>query len=203
VYGLVPPLGAVPAIPSHAPKHVSLVCEVGTTRAAGSVIVAGAVAVQPFGLVTVMVYDPANSLNAFEACVVVPLLYVDAPVAFTVIVPSPKPKQLTLAVVIELITTSSTVTVAVIGLPVHVAVAGVMVYVTVPVGGVVVVNVCEMVAPVAADAPVALVELAVQLKVVPATVDVKAIVEAVPLHMVDVAGVAVTSGVAFTVMLVD
>ena len=140
----------------------------------------------------------------FDAEKVVPpsMLKFVPPVALIVMVPSVKPKQLASAVLTELITTSSTVTEAVIGLPVQVAVLGVIVYVTVPVGGVVVVSVCAMVAPLAAEAPVTLVELSIQLNVVPATLDVNAMFVAVPLQMVDEAGVAVTSGTAFTVTLV-
>ena len=59
-----------------------------------------------------------------------------------------------------------------------------------------------MFAPDPAEAPDTLVELSVQLKVVPATDEVRTMAVLVPLQMVEAAGVAVTSGTGFTITLI-
>ena len=126
---MVPPVGAVPAIPSHEPKQVSFVKEVGVVKTAGSVMIAVPVAWQPVAFIATIEYVAAPTVNVLPVVKVVPpsILYCVAPAALIVIVPFVLPKHSALVVLIELITTSSTVTLAVIGVPTQDAVLGVIV----------------------------------------------------------------------------
>ena len=63
------------------------------------------------------------------------------------------------------------------------------------------VSTCAIELPVPLDAPLAPVEVTVQLNVVPATGEVSAMDGATPLHTVCEDGVAVTAGVGLTVMV--
>ena len=94
-----------------------------------------------------------------------------------------------------------TVTVAVIDAPGQLAAVGVMVYVAVPGTVPVVLKVCAIVEPLALLAPDTPDWVTVHAYVVPVTVLVNAIDVAVPEQMVDVAGVAVATGVGFTVIV--
>ena len=93
-----------------------------------------------------------------------------------------------------------TVTVTIIGVPLQVAV-GVIVYTAVPGTFAVAVNVCAMVAPEPAEAPVTLVSTTVQAKVVPITLEVSEIPVVSPVQMFSDEGVAVATGEGLTVTL--
>ncbi len=92
-----------------------------------------------------------------------------------------------------------TVTVAVKALPAQPPTDGVIVYTAVPGLVVVAVNVCAITVPELAEAPVTLFCVTVQLKVVPATLLVRATVELCNEQMLCEEGLAVADGIGFTV----
>ena len=92
-----------------------------------------------------------------------------------------------------------TVTVAVIAEPGQLLAVGVIVYTAVPGLEVVAVKVCAMTVPELAEAPVTLVWVTDQLKVVPATLLVRATVEVCNEQMLCEDGLAVADGIGFTV----
>jgi hypothetical protein len=94
-----------------------------------------------------------------------------------------------------------TVIVAVAELPVQLPTDGVMVYIAVPALEPVVVNVCVMLLPEFAEAPLTPDWFTVHEKVVPLTLLVKLTEVALPEHKVCEAGVTVTTGVGLTVTL--
>lgn len=94
-----------------------------------------------------------------------------------------------------------TVMVTVTGLPEQPPADGVIVYTTVPAVLPVADNVCAMEEPLPAEAPDAPLCVTVQENVVPATLLLNVTDVAVPEQIVWVAGVAVTTGIGFTVMV--
>jgi hypothetical protein len=97
VYGAVPPVGVIVAVPLFAPKQVMFVEEIVAASTAGSVTVKDCVPVQPFASVTVSVYVPAQRPVAVAE---VPpdgaQLYVYAgvpPITVEVMLPLHTPKQ--------------------------------------------------------------------------------------------------------------
>lgn len=95
----------------------------------------------------------------------------------------------------------STVTVTVIGVPGQAPSVGVMVYVAVPDTVPLVVSVWVMLVPFPAAAPVTPLCATVQAKVAPAGTEVSTMPVAVPEQIVCTAGVAVATGVGFTVIV--
>lgn len=93
-----------------------------------------------------------------------------------------------------------TVTVTVTGVPAQPPAVGVIVYTAVPFTLLVALSVCAMVAPEDAEAPVTLVCVTVQAKVVPPVPLDNAMEVGLPEQSVCVAGVAVIDGAGFTVM---
>ena len=103
VYGDVPPVTVLVAVPSHTPLQLAFVCAMLTCKSGGCVIVAVYVAVQLWLSVTVQVYEPGHKPE-MDGTVCPPGAHKKVygpvpPVGATVAMPLHAPKQVTFVLV--------------------------------------------------------------------------------------------------------